>query len=253
MAGDPAHRTVKVGERRLRVLEDRDLPAELAASSALQSGSQPCTAWPTTNEPGSRDLPTRASRAVPGSPRKEGRGHRADSLPDRVARPRRPAGPVDPVRREVRTPLRGHDASPPRAGPQRPSGRHGEPAIQNSTQSGAVVLDPFAGSGATFAVAERTARPCAGPELDPTYVEVALRRWERFSGLCGRAGEWLSGPASVTSAIGQGQDPSGGKRSTNGARHSGASNGAAYQLVVLAIFPPRSSTMARSCQVWPFG
>ena len=112
MAGDPAHRTVKVGERRLRVLEDRDLPAELAASSALQSGSQPCTAWPTTNEPGSRDLPTRASRAVPGSPRKEGRGHRADSLPDRVARPRRPAGPVDPVRRKVRTPLRGHDASP---------------------------------------------------------------------------------------------------------------------------------------------
>jgi DNA modification methylase len=57
-----------------------------------------------------------------------------------------------------------------------------ERAIANSSRDGDLVLDPFLGSGTTIIAAERTARVCAGVELDPVYVDVAVARWERFSG-----------------------------------------------------------------------
>jgi DNA modification methylase len=58
-----------------------------------------------------------------------------------------------------------------------------ERAITNSSREGAFVLDPFLGSGSTLIACERTGRRCLGIELDPVFVEVALRRWERFTGL----------------------------------------------------------------------
>ena len=58
-----------------------------------------------------------------------------------------------------------------------------ERAIANSSRDGALVLDPFLGAGSTLIACERTGRRCLGIELDPVYVEVAIRRWERFSGL----------------------------------------------------------------------
>jgi DNA modification methylase len=57
-----------------------------------------------------------------------------------------------------------------------------ERAITNSSHDGDVVLDPFLGSGSTLIASERTGRVCAGIELDPVYVDVAVDRWERFSG-----------------------------------------------------------------------
>jgi DNA modification methylase len=57
-----------------------------------------------------------------------------------------------------------------------------ERAIQNSSRDGALVLDPFAGSGSTLIACERTGRVCSGIELDSIYVDVAVARWERFSG-----------------------------------------------------------------------
>jgi DNA modification methylase len=57
-----------------------------------------------------------------------------------------------------------------------------ERAIGNSCQPGELVLDLFLGSGSTLIAAERTGRVCAGLELDPRYVDVALARWEAFSG-----------------------------------------------------------------------
>jgi DNA modification methylase len=56
-----------------------------------------------------------------------------------------------------------------------------ERAIGNSSVAGDLVLDLFAGSGSTLIACERTGRRCATVELDPTYAEVALRRWERFA------------------------------------------------------------------------
>ncbi len=57
-----------------------------------------------------------------------------------------------------------------------------ERAIANSSQACDLVLDLFLGSGSTLIACERTNRRCLGLELDPVYVDVALARWERFSG-----------------------------------------------------------------------
>jgi len=57
-----------------------------------------------------------------------------------------------------------------------------ERAIANSSQARDLVLDLFLGSGSTLIACERTNRRCLGLELDPVYVDVALARWERFSG-----------------------------------------------------------------------
>jgi DNA modification methylase len=55
-------------------------------------------------------------------------------------------------------------------------------AILDVTHRGDVVLDPFLGSGSTLMAAERTARACCGLELEPRYVDVALRRWMAATG-----------------------------------------------------------------------
>jgi DNA modification methylase len=44
------------------------------------------------------------------------------------------------------------------------------------------VLDSFLGSGTTLLAAERTGRRCYGIEIDPLYVDVAIRRWQRYTG-----------------------------------------------------------------------
>ena len=55
-------------------------------------------------------------------------------------------------------------------------------AIENSSAPGDVVLDLFLGSGSTMIAAERTGRTCYGMELEPSYVDVAVMRWEAFTG-----------------------------------------------------------------------
>ena len=46
---------------------------------------------------------------------------------------------------------------------------------------GAVILDPFAGSGTILLAAERTGRRAAAIEVDPRYVDTAIRRWQRIT------------------------------------------------------------------------
>jgi len=41
-----------------------------------------------------------------------------------------------------------------------------------------VVLDSFLGSGTTLIAAERTGRVCYGIEIDPGYIDTAVRRWQ---------------------------------------------------------------------------
>jgi DNA modification methylase len=55
-------------------------------------------------------------------------------------------------------------------------------AILDCSARGDVVLDPFLGSGSTLLAAERVGRVCRGIELDPLYVDAAIRRWQRFTG-----------------------------------------------------------------------
>ena len=55
-------------------------------------------------------------------------------------------------------------------------------AILDLTNRGDIVLDPFLGSGSTLVGAERTGRRCFGIELDPLYVDVAVRRYQEVFG-----------------------------------------------------------------------
>jgi DNA modification methylase len=55
-------------------------------------------------------------------------------------------------------------------------------AILDCTTRGEVVLDGFLGSGSTVIAAERVNRTCYGMEIDPLYVDVAIRRWQRYTG-----------------------------------------------------------------------
>lgn len=56
-------------------------------------------------------------------------------------------------------------------------------AILDSSRRGDIVLDGFAGSGTTLLAAERTGRIGYGLEIDPRYVDAALRRLEEHAGL----------------------------------------------------------------------
>jgi 16S rRNA G966 N2-methylase RsmD len=55
-------------------------------------------------------------------------------------------------------------------------------ALLDCSSRGGLVLDCFLGSGTTLIAAEKTGRRAAGMELDPTYVDTALRRWQEFTG-----------------------------------------------------------------------
>ncbi len=57
-----------------------------------------------------------------------------------------------------------------------------ERCLENSSRVGGVVLDLFLGSGSTLIAAERTGRVCYAMELDPHYAQVAVARWESFTG-----------------------------------------------------------------------
>lgn len=55
-------------------------------------------------------------------------------------------------------------------------------AILDASAPGDVVLDPFLGSGTAIIAGERTGRHAYGIELDPYYVDVAIRRWQEMTG-----------------------------------------------------------------------
>jgi DNA modification methylase len=55
-------------------------------------------------------------------------------------------------------------------------------AIRDCSKRGDLVLDPFCGSGTILIAAERTGRKARALEIDPAYVDVAIRRWEALTG-----------------------------------------------------------------------
>ena len=54
--------------------------------------------------------------------------------------------------------------------------------LLDASDRGEIVLDPFLGSGTTVLAAEHTGRVAYGMELEPRYVDVAIRRWQRKTG-----------------------------------------------------------------------
>jgi DNA modification methylase len=55
-------------------------------------------------------------------------------------------------------------------------------ALLDCSARGDLVLDTFLGSGTTLMAAERVGRVCHAIELDPIYVDTAVRRWQRHTG-----------------------------------------------------------------------
>ncbi len=68
-----------------------------------------------------------------------------------------------------------------------------ENALQNSSQRGDVVLDPFCGSGTTLIASERLGRKCRAMEIEPHYCDVIIKR---FCALTGESEDKIHGSKS---------------------------------------------------------
>lgn len=55
-------------------------------------------------------------------------------------------------------------------------------AIKDATRRNDIVLDPFCGSGTTVIACEKTGRRARMIEIDVKYADVAIRRWQRYTG-----------------------------------------------------------------------
>ena len=54
--------------------------------------------------------------------------------------------------------------------------------IENNSSPGQAVYEPFSGSGTTIIAGEMTGRSIHAIELSPAYVDVAVKRWQDFTG-----------------------------------------------------------------------
>lgn len=54
--------------------------------------------------------------------------------------------------------------------------------MRKHTREGAVCFEPFSGSGSHLIAAEQFKRRCFAMELEPVFVDVAIRRWQAFTG-----------------------------------------------------------------------
>ena len=54
-------------------------------------------------------------------------------------------------------------------------------AIENHSETGDIIYDPFLGSGTSVIACEKSGRICFGVELDPHYCSVIIKRWETFT------------------------------------------------------------------------
>jgi len=55
-------------------------------------------------------------------------------------------------------------------------------AIRDCSNRGDVILDCFGGAGTTLIAAEKTGRRARLIELNPTFVDVTIERWQRLTG-----------------------------------------------------------------------
>ena len=54
-------------------------------------------------------------------------------------------------------------------------------AIRDCSRRGDIILDPFLGSGTTIIAADQVGRRAFGLEIEPRYVDVVIKRWQRIT------------------------------------------------------------------------
>lgn len=54
--------------------------------------------------------------------------------------------------------------------------------IENNSSPGQAIYEPFSGSGSTIIACEMTGRSCHALEINPSYIDVAVKRWQNFTG-----------------------------------------------------------------------
>jgi DNA modification methylase len=54
--------------------------------------------------------------------------------------------------------------------------------MRKHTKPGAICFEPFSGSGSQLVAAEQVDRRCYAIELEPVFVDVAIRRWQKLTG-----------------------------------------------------------------------
>lgn len=54
--------------------------------------------------------------------------------------------------------------------------------MEQHTKPGDIVLETFSGSGSQLIAAEKRERKCRALEISPAFVDVAIARWEKFTG-----------------------------------------------------------------------
>jgi hypothetical protein len=54
-------------------------------------------------------------------------------------------------------------------------------AMRDCSRRGQIVFDPFMGSGTTILAAEKVGRRAYGLEIDPLYIDAAVKRWQDFT------------------------------------------------------------------------
>jgi DNA modification methylase len=52
----------------------------------------------------------------------------------------------------------------------------------NNSSPGQAIYEPFLGSGTTLIAAQSCQRVCLGIEIDPLFIDLAVRRWQTFTG-----------------------------------------------------------------------
>jgi len=83
----------------------------------------------------------------------------------------------------------------PMANPDHPTSKPVElveRALRNSSKTRDTILDPFGGSGTTIIACEKAGRQARVIELDPRYCDVAIRRWEAWTGQIAQSDRYKS-------------------------------------------------------------
>ncbi len=78
--------------------------------------------------------------------------------------------------------LGGRGADPKADNPSQKPAVLFERPIRNHLPPGGIAYDPFLGSGTAIVAAEISGRRCLAMELDPSFVQVAIERWQRLTG-----------------------------------------------------------------------